>query len=324
MNIATNKDLLPKSKREYEDMLSSTVFTQNIAKDLIRQGIYFTMPYEKTKGGVYFIHFNDESKDSHALITGPSYSEKTMKSIIDMMLQHSTVPTILFTNDDRYRSVMEYAAAVFATIDSRSMSQKHSVSKTAAGTVAHNRRGHSVETRFDMREDSIAPITQRKRLTELNERMDSFLRANKPESSFDIEYDDKTNDYQYVFNNEDPDAILVKTPLLVIIDGLDSIIKGLRSSSNRQRYLDTINHMMDIGPRMGMHFVLIQRLDDDGINALKQLNRNFDTSMSIGQLSPICSQLVFNDSYGTAIPRKRWVAGYKDRDKTGLIKIPRK
>lgn len=256
MPILTNGSIAY-SKQEFSDSMRESVFSRTIARDLVSKGIYFTLPYERTRGGVYFIQFNDDSPTSHMLAVAPAGKSRRLKSLANTMLAHATVPTMVISLDQSLLSLETQNI-----YDSKSTYKLNS------------------------------PAGQRERIDSLV----SCLSGNESKP---------------------------KRPLLVIIDGLETIYTGCRSNDTKNALTDKIRTMMNDSTTNGTHVCILQSMDKVGVDMLESLGVDFDLKMSLGRLSAICSQIVFDDGYGTTVPNGRWLAGFKDQSVTGLVKIPR-
>lgn len=247
-------------------------FTVPVYSDCIARGVYFTMPYRRTRGGLYYVQFDDADESSHLLIAGQSQAGRSMERVRDMMLDHRTVPVHVFTMDDMVRS----AYSVHGVNSEPSVDGMGTVHN--GGVIA----GGHVES----------PVQRRRRFHALCDMVDGLGRG-------------------------------VVCPCLVVVDGLDAVVRGLRCRDSVRGELARLERLMLVGPAHGVHVVLLQTLNRDTIPVFRQLDASFGMRVGIGRLTPISSQLVFDDAYGTTIPGTSRYAGYRDHGSQGMIAVPR-
>lgn len=55
--------------------------------------------------------------------------------------------------------------------------------------------------------------------------------------------------------------------MLVFVDGLESLLAGLRSETDRSAVIDMVGELLETGPGNGIHVIMNQTISDAGINA---------------------------------------------------------
>lgn len=64
---------------------------------------------------------------------------------------------------------------------------------------------------------------------------------------------------------------------LVFVDGLESLLAGLRSKTDRNSVMGMMRELLETGPEAGIHVIMNQTISDSGINAktLSQVSDGF-------------------------------------------------
>lgn len=244
-------------------------FTVPVYSDYISRGVYFTMPYRRTHGGLYYVQFDNADPSSHLLIAGQAQARRSIGRVRDMMLSHRTVPVHMFTAGGTVRN---------AHHGNDVCSGAH-VDSACSGGVDSGAYGES-------------PVLRRRRFYDLCGMVDGLGDGSM-------------------------------CPCLVVVDGLESLVDGLRSPASVRGVLRRLEQLMLVGPAHGVHVVLLQTMIRDTIPVFRQFDAVFGMRVGIGRLTPISSQLVFDDAYGTTIPGTSKYAGYRDHGLQGMITVPR-
>jgi hypothetical protein len=90
--------------------------------------------------------------------------------------------------------------------------------------------------------------------------------------------------------------------MLVIIDGLASLLEGIRRTATRERASAQLRTLMTIGPNSGVHVILNQVMDDAGSQWLNDLRVDWEWVATIGGLTAISSEIVMGDGSAASIP----------------------
>ena len=93
-------------------------------------------------------------------------------------------------------------------------------------------------------------------------------------------------------------------PALIVIDGLESLLGGVRRESTMNAVMDTVISLLDNGPENGVHVLLAQKMTEDGCKMLARLNVDWDWLAVVGRLSPVCSEIALGNGWASSIPLK--------------------
>ncbi len=74
---------------------------------------------------------------------------------------------------------------------------------------------------------------------------------------------------------------------IVVIDGLDSLVGGLRRESTLDAVLRDLEHVLAHGPAVGVHVVLLTSADDESAKMVSGLGVAWHTQALVGSMSPV-------------------------------------
>ena len=130
--------------------------------------------------------------------------------------------------------------------------------------------------------------------------------------------------------------------LVLIVHGLDSMLDGVRRASTREQVLGRFSSLLETGPSIGVHVILIQGMDDKTAKTTSTLADLWGTVAVIGELTQVASAMLFPSAplkklaHGPGVKTtgrghhkgnnnlKRRIAAVKTGSMMGIVDIPRK
>lgn len=74
---------------------------------------------------------------------------------------------------------------------------------------------------------------------------------------------------------------------VIVVDGMDSLIGGLRRESTVESVLSGFRRILVLGPAAGVHVVLLACADDETVKTVSGLDVEWRTQAIVGSLSPV-------------------------------------
>lgn len=130
--------------------------------------------------------------------------------------------------------------------------------------------------------------------------------------------------------------------IVLIVHGLDSMLDGVRRASTREQVLGRFSSLLETGPSIGVHVILIQGMDDETAKITSMLADLWGTIAVVGELTQVASAMLFPSasleqwSHGPGVKTtgrghhkgnnslKRRIAAVKTGSMMGIVDIPRK
>ena len=97
---------------------------------------------------------------------------------------------------------------------------------------------------------------------------------------------------------------LINEPTLIVVNGLESMIDGVRRDSTIELVMERMRCLLRDGPEHGVHVLLNQVMNDDGSRMLSRLNVDWDWLATVGRLTPVCSEIALGDGFASSLPEK--------------------
>jgi hypothetical protein len=108
---------------------------------------------------------------------------------------------------------------------------------------------------------------------------------------------------------------------VLIIEELDSIFSGLRSKARLTACMSLLQDLLDNGSKYDKHVVLFQTITDHTYKELGAISNKFTTIISTGRLTPIASQMVYNNGFGSSLPNSSHTAGWMKNGNSGVLHL---
>ena len=97
---------------------------------------------------------------------------------------------------------------------------------------------------------------------------------------------------------------LTHEPTLIVVNGLESMLDGVRRDSTIELVMEGMRRLLRDGPEYGVHVLLNQVMSDNGSRMLSRLNVDWDWLATVGRLTPVCSEIALGGGFAASLPEK--------------------